>query len=82
MDEIKKLREKYKQVFTQGTGEELLNDLELRFHIHNTTMDSDSNNLAFLEGQRSVVLFIKNMLKGENNGRRKPGSGSTNRQSV
>ena len=79
MDEIKKLKQKYLQVFTQGTGEELLEDLELRFHIHNTTMDNDSNNLAFLEGQRSVVLFIKNMLKGEKNGRRKPGSGSTNR---
>lgn len=79
MDEIKKLREKYRQVFTQGTGEELLEDLELRFHIHNTTMDKEQHNLAFLEGQRSVVLFIKNMIKGEKNGRRKPGSGSTNR---
>ena len=79
MDEIKKLKQKYLQVFTQGTGEELLQDLELRFHIHNTTMDNDLNNLAFLEGQRSVVLFIKNMLKGENNGRRKPGSGRTNK---
>ena len=77
MEEIKKLREKYLQVFTQGTGEEILKDLEYRFHIHNTTMDNDINNLAYLEGQRSVILFIKNMLKGENNGRRKPGSGTT-----
>jgi|TARA_B100000989_G_C19523174_1_gene465339 hypothetical protein len=77
MDEIKKLKENYRQVFTQGTGEEILKDLEYRFHIHNTTMDNDINNLAYLEGQRSVILFIKNMLKGENNGRRKPGSGTT-----
>ena len=82
MEEVKKLRMKYQQVFTQGTGEELLEDLELRFHIHNTTMDENNNNLAFLEGQRSVILFIKNMLKGEKNGRRKPGSGTTNRKSV
>tara|TARA_R100001510_G_C7642846_1_gene200406 strand:- start:955 stop:1200 length:246 start_codon:yes stop_codon:yes gene_type:complete len=77
MDEIKKIKEKYNQVFTQGTGEDVLKDLEIRFHVHNTTMDNDINNLAFLEGQRSVILFIKNMLKGERNGRRKPGSGTT-----
>ena len=77
MDEIKKIKEKYNQVFTQGTGEDVLKDLEIRFHVHNTTMDNDINNLAFLEGQRSVILFIKNMLKGESNGRRKPGSGTT-----
>lgn len=77
MDEIKKIKEKYNQVFTQGTGEDVLKDLEIRFHVHNTTMDNDINNLAYLEGQRSVILFIKNMLKGESNGRRKPGSGTT-----
>ena len=53
------------------------------FHIHNTTMDNDINNLAYLEGQRTVILFLKNMIKGEmNNGRRKPGSGTTTNKSV
>ena len=27
-------------------GAEVLEDLELRFHIHNTTMDNNTNNLA------------------------------------
>lgn len=82
MDEVKKLREKYQKVFAQGDGAEVLQDLELRFHIHNTTMDNNTNNLAYLEGQRTVILFLKNMIKGEKNGRRKPGSTRTTSSSV
>ena len=83
MDQVKKLREKYQKVFAQGDGAEVLEDLELRFHIHNTTMDNDINNLAYLEGQRTVILFLKNMIKGEvNNGRRKPGSARATSSSV
>ena len=45
MEDIQKLRETYQRVFTQGDGVKVLEDLELRFHIHNTTMDNDINNL-------------------------------------
>jgi len=83
MEDIQKLRETYQRVFTQGDGVKVLEDLELRFHIHNTTMDNDINNLAYLEGQRTVILFLKNMIKGEmNNGRRKPGSARATSSSV
>jgi len=82
MDQVKKLREKYQKVFAQGDGAEVLEDLELRFHIHNTTMDNNTNNLAYLEGQRTVILFLKNMIKGEKNGRGKPGSTRTTSSSV
>ena len=45
-------------------------------------MDNNTNNLAYLEGQRTVILFLKNMIKGEKNGRRKPGSTRTTSSSV
>ncbi len=75
--EIKQLLETYEITFATDNGKRVLEDLENRFHIHSSTMDNDNNNLAFLEGQRSVILFIKKMLKGERHGRRKPGSGTT-----
>ncbi len=75
--EIKQLLETYEITFATDNGKRVLEDLENRFHIHSSTMDNDNNNLAFLEGQRSVILFIKKMLKGEKHGRRKPGSGTT-----
>ena len=75
--EIKQLLETYEITFATDNGKRVLEDLENRFHIHSSTMDNDNNNLAFLEGQRSVILFIKKILKGEKHGRRKPGSGTT-----
>jgi len=45
-----------------------MEDLEKRCSFHTTThVKGDSHEGAFLEGTRSVVLFIKNMLnkKGE-----------------
>jgi len=75
--EIKQLIEMYAITFQSDNGKKILEDLENRFHIHSSTMDDSNNNLAFLEGQRSVILFIKKMLKGDKHGRRKPGSGTT-----
>ena len=39
-----------------------MEDLELRFHMKTPTFVPDSNEAAYKEGQRSVVLFIHNML--------------------
>tara|TARA_R100000664_G_C2749848_1_gene137169 strand:+ start:801 stop:1004 length:204 start_codon:yes stop_codon:yes gene_type:complete len=64
----------YQITFESDNGKKVLEDLENRFHIHSSTMDDTNNNLAYREGQRSVILFIKKILKGVTNGRRKPGS--------
>ncbi len=53
----------YKQVFNSDNGKKVLEDLERRCSYHTTThIKGDSHESAFLEGTRSVILFIKNML--------------------
>ena len=67
-NDLKQLTIAYKQVFESDNGKKVLEDLEKRCSYHSTThIKGDSHESAFLEGTRSVVLFIKNMLnkKGE-----------------
>ena len=67
-DDLKQLVIAYKQVFESDHGKKVLEDLEKRCSYHSTThIKGDSHESAFLEGTRSVILFIKNMLnkKGE-----------------
>ena len=53
----------YKFVFSSDEGKRILFDLEKRCHEFVTTHDkSNSHETAFLEGQRSVLIFIKNMV--------------------
>ena len=35
-----------------------MDDLQKRFHVDQTTFSNDALEMAFLEGQRSVMLFI------------------------
>jgi hypothetical protein len=55
--------ELYKEVFTSAQGEQVLEDLGLRFCEHSSTFSPDPNETAYREGQRTVVLFIKSMLR-------------------
>ena len=64
---ITKLKTNYKYIFNTDEGKEVLADLEKRCHYHSTTnVKGDSHESAYLEGQRSVLLFIKSMLQNEN----------------
>jgi len=64
---IKKLQINYKYIFNTDEGKEVLADLEKRCHYHSTTnVKGDSHESAYMEGQRSVILFIKSMLRKEN----------------
>ena len=64
---IKNLQIKYKTVFGSDEGQEVILDLERRCHYHSTTnIKGDSHESAYMEGQRSVLLFIKQMLQKEN----------------
>ena len=64
---IKKLQTNYKYIFNTAEGKRVLADLEKRCHYHSTTnVKGDSHESAYMEGQRSVLLFIKSMLQKEN----------------
>lgn len=56
------LREYYRLTFDTDDGMVVIDDLEARYHIHTPTFSPDPYESAYREGQRSVVLFIKNML--------------------
>ena len=62
-EQINKLKEEYKIVFGSDHGKIVMEDLEKRCHYNATTnVRVDSHESAYMEGQRSVLLFIKNML--------------------
>ena len=58
-------RELYKEVFTSVQGERILEYLGVRFCEHSSTFSVDPNETAYREGQRTVVLFIKSMLRDQ-----------------
>ncbi len=63
---IKQLRENYQQTFSTDEGKQVLSDLEKRCHYHTSTnVKGDSHESAYQEGQRSILLFIKQMLQKE-----------------
>ena len=65
--QIKELREAYKKIFESNDGKLVIKDLEKRCHFMSTTnVKGDSHESAYMEGQRSVLLFIKSMLQNDN----------------
>ena len=53
----------YKIVFSSDEGKKIIEDLEKRCHEFVTTHDkNNSHETAFLEGQRSVLIFMKSMI--------------------
>ena len=61
---IEGLKKNYQYIFNTDEGKEVLSDLEKRCHYHSTTnVKGDSHESAYMEGQRSVILFIKSMLR-------------------
>ena len=60
------LKKNYEYIFNTEEGKEVLTDLEKRCHYHSTTnVKGDSHESAYMEGQRSVILFIKSMLRND-----------------
>lgn len=61
---LKELKNDYRITFSSEQGQRVLNDLEKRCHEFVTTFSKDnSHETAFLEGQRSTLIFIKAMIK-------------------
>ena len=62
-NDLKQLELAYKQVFNSEEGKLVLEDLKKRCSFYTTShIKGDSHESAFLEGTRSVILFINNML--------------------
>ena len=61
--ELLKLIKDYKICFGSDEGKNILSDLSKRCHEFVTTHDkNNSHETAFLEGQRSVLIFMKGMI--------------------
>ena len=62
--ELLELKKNYKITFDSEEGKKVLNDLEKRCHEFVTTFSKDNSyETAFLEGQRSILIFLKAMIK-------------------
>ena len=60
---LKDLVKHYKIVFGSDEGKQVISDLEKRCHYNVSTFSKDNaNETAFMEGQRSVLLYIKAMI--------------------
>ena len=61
---LQQLQTDYKLIFNSDEGVRVMADLEKRCHFMTTTnIKGDSHESAYMEGQRSVLLFIKQMLQ-------------------
>jgi|TARA_R100001530_G_scaffold74984_1_gene52744 hypothetical protein len=61
--DLKQLNLAYKQTFESDNGKIVLEDLKKRCSFYTTShIKGDSHESAFLEGTRSVILFINNIL--------------------
>ena len=61
---LQQLQTDYKVIFNSDEGVRVMADLEKRCHFMTTTnIKGDSHECAYMEGQRSVLLFIKSMLQ-------------------
>ncbi len=59
----KELRQTYRTVLMSEDGEKVLEDLGVRFGLWKSSFTPNSDETAFREGQRDVVLFLHNMIK-------------------
>tara|TARA_R100001086_G_scaffold221738_1_gene139068 strand:+ start:3121 stop:3384 length:264 start_codon:yes stop_codon:yes gene_type:complete len=63
---LKILAESYKFTFSSDEGKRVLEDLEQAYY-HRISFSRDPYATAFNEGQRAVIVRIKNLLKEDNN---------------
>ena len=63
---LAQLRADYKIIFGSDEGKRVLDDISKRCHEFSTThCKGDSHESAFYEGQRSIMVFIKSILKSK-----------------
>tara|TARA_A100000172_G_C2971073_1_gene85952 strand:- start:356 stop:556 length:201 start_codon:yes stop_codon:yes gene_type:complete len=59
----KDLKATYRSVLNSEDGQKVLEDLGARFGLWKTSYTPNSDETAFREGQRDVVLFLYNIIK-------------------
>lgn len=59
--EVKTLEQAYSTCFKTKEGQLVLADLQRRYGINKTIMDSNPHFTSYNEGMRSVVLYIQDM---------------------
>jgi hypothetical protein len=59
----KELKATYRSALTSDDGRKMLDDLSARFGIWKSSYTPNSDETAWREGQREVVLFMHAMLK-------------------
>jgi len=69
MREESTLHQFYVRTFEGEAGKAVLEDIEARAYIRETSFSPDPQRTAFNEGKRSLVLHIRRILEAEN-GRR------------
>ena len=62
-DQIIELQKAYHATFSSTQGKTVLNDLELRNWTRRPTISAQPHFMAYREGQRSVLLYIKTMME-------------------
>ena len=63
---LKQLQSDYKITFGSDEGKRVIDDISKRCQEFNTThVKGDSHESAFYEGQRSIMVFIKSILKSK-----------------
>ncbi len=62
-DELEALQKAYHSTFSSVTGRKVLDDLEIRNWLRSPTISSQLHYMAYREGQRSVLLYIKTMME-------------------
>ena len=63
-EQLEQLQITYRQVFGTIEGQQVLEDLQRRYHLNATTFErGDPHYSAFLEGQRDVVLTIMRLME-------------------
>mgnify|MGYP003117408387 CR=1 FL=1 len=63
MSSPEQLRVLFKELFSSAEGKKVLEDLETRFSYKSSTFVPNSDETIYREGQRSVVVFINNMIE-------------------
>jgi len=66
MRDASTLHQFYVRTFEGEAGQAVLDDLETRAHVRDTSFTPDPQQTAFNEGKRSLVLHIRRMLEMEN----------------
>jgi hypothetical protein len=57
------LQAAYKFILASNDGEIIMEDLAVRFHVRAPVFSPDPYETAYRDGQRSVILFMHNMLR-------------------